>query len=111
MSTNKKSATKSNSNRSSDKSTKPVTARAPEKKKTVPAKKGGESVMKFKKLTGSGYKGHREGSRKEKAHRLFDKFGKDALPKITALKIKESTARVWMSTFARRSSSSKRSAA
>lgn len=51
-----------------------------------------------------GYKGHRAGSRKEQAHKMFDdlKHDKDkCMPKIVALGIAESTAKSWMQTWSR----------
>jgi hypothetical protein len=45
---------------------------------------------------GTGYKGHREGSRKEQAHRWFDELGAEAaLPKVLKTGIKASTAKSW----------------
>jgi len=48
-----------------------------------------------------GYKGHRAGSRKEIAHKLFDTKGFDALSEVTGMGIKESTARRWFYAFNR----------
>jgi hypothetical protein len=47
-----------------------------------------------------GYKEHRPGSRKGKAHEMFDKLGRDALPKVVALGIKRRTAIGWFCSFA-----------
>ena len=60
-------------------------------KKTVKATKQNGDV---------GYNEHRAGSRKGKAHEMFDKLGRAALPKVVALGIKRSTAIGWFSSFA-----------
>ena len=55
---------------------------------------------KAKKNGVDGYKEHRPGSRNGKAHELFDKLGREqALSKVTALGIKENTAKSWFRSF------------
>ena len=49
---------------------------------------------------GEGYKGHRVGSRKEKAHELFDSVGAEqATPIVLASGLKISTVRSWFATW------------
>lgn len=71
---------------------------AEEGKKKAPAKKkaaaNGNGV---KKARGTGYKGHREGSRKEEIHKVFDDKGVDAALKAAEKKgLSTSTARNWV---------------
>lgn len=76
---------------------KPAKKKAPKKAPKKPAKKkAGKGKPGAPK--GAGYKGHREGSRKEKAHKLFDQQTRDtALKNIVALGIKRTTALAWFS--------------
>lgn len=47
-----------------------------------------------------GYKGHQVGSRKERAHQLFDALGPEkARPKVEKMGIKPSTVSTWFSRF------------
>jgi hypothetical protein len=50
-------------------------------------------------LSSNGYKDHRIGSRKERAHKLFDKMENAAKSKVLKMGIKESTIRQWFSSF------------
>lgn len=52
-------------------------------------------------MTEHQYKDHRAGSSKGKVHEVFDKKGKDAaIARAKQLKIQESTARTWCSSWA-----------
>jgi len=80
------------------------------KKKTAKQMKGSKGSKKktskkktaAKKASGAGYKGHREGSRKEQAHKIYDQKGMTKTKYVTAvtkLGIKETTAKSWAGTW------------
>lgn len=73
-------------------------ATADEKKKPAGKKKAAANNGNgAKKARGSGYKGHREGSRKEEIHKVFDDKGVDAALKAAEKKgLSTSTARNWI---------------
>lgn len=97
----------------SGKTTKTSKKAAPKAAAKTPAKKGVAAPNKASKppkakadkkptaaAKGAGYKGHREGSRKEQVHKAYDDKGKDAaLKKADALDIQTATARAWVSSW------------
>lgn len=66
----------------------------PAAKKAKGAAKGGVGQK------GDGYKGHRSGSNKEKAHKLYDDLGAEkAKPKVEALGMTKATIATWFNAF------------
>lgn len=73
----------------------PKKAAAKETKAAKPAKSA-----KTNGASAEGYKGHRAGSRKEQAHKMFDELGAEkARPKAEKLGVKASTISAWFSSW------------
>lgn len=73
-------------------------AKSTARRATKKAAKG--KAAKARAVTGLNAKGHREGSRKARAHDFFDKHGADkARPMVLKLGVKETTVSSWFSSF------------